>query len=90
MARRLQWAGHVARVPLTWRIRQVLDGRSTSPRSLQGLPLYWEDNVSMDLDHLGIPGWPAACRAFRRGVCDVVTMLRTLQNCVCVCGEGIL
>ena len=51
---RLRWAGHVAPVPPSRYIRQVLDG-PTSPRP-QGRPrLRWEDNVSADSGRLGIP-----------------------------------
>ena len=79
-ARRLQWAGHVARAPPARRIRQVLDGRPTSPRPLGRPRLRWEDNVSADAGRLGIPDWRATCqdRAAWRGVCDAAIGLRAL------------
>lgn len=71
-SRRLQWAGHVARAAPTRYIRQVLDGRPTSPRPLGRPRLRWEDNVSKDAGRLGIPDWRATCqdRAAWRDACD--------------------
>jgi len=51
---RLRWAGHVARAPPTRYIRQVLDGRPTSPRPRGRPRLRWEDNVSADAGRLGV------------------------------------
>lgn len=77
-SRRLQWAGHVARAPPTRYIRQVLDGRPTSPRPLGRPRLRWEDNVSMDAGLLGVPNWRETCqdREVWRGICDAAMGLQ--------------
>ena len=77
-SRRLQWAGHVARAPPTRYIRQVLDGRPTSPRPLGRPRLRWEDNVSMDAGLLGVPNWRETCqdREVWRVICDAAMGLQ--------------
>ena len=57
--RRLQWVGHVSRAFPTLKIRQVLNGRPTSPKPFGRPRLRWEDNVSMDVGRLGIQDWRA-------------------------------
>ena len=77
---RLRWAGHVARAPPTRYMRQVLDGRPTSPRP-QGRPrLRWEDNVSADAGRLGIPDWRVSCqdRSAWRTISDAAIGLQAL------------
>ena len=73
-------AGHVARAPPTRYVRQVLDGRPTSPRP-QGRPrLRWKDCVSKNARLLGIPDWREACqdRATWRKTCDAAVGLQAL------------
>jgi hypothetical protein len=79
-SRRLQWAGHVARAPPTRYIRQVLDGRPTSPRPLGRPRLRWEDNVSRDAGRLGVPDWRESCqdRTAWRNICDAAVGLQAL------------
>jgi hypothetical protein len=61
-SRRLKWAEHVVRAPPSRYIRQVLEGRPTSPRP-QGRPrIRWEDSVAADARRLGVPDWRDACQ----------------------------
>ena len=77
---RLRWAGHIARAPPTRYIRQVLDGRPTSPRPQSRLRLRWEDNVSADADRLGIPYGRVSCqdRSTWRTISDAAIGLQAL------------
>ena len=79
-SRRLQWAGHVARSDPSRVIRQVLDGRPTSPRPLGRPRRRWEDNVSIDAGRLGVPDWRASCQVRKdwRLICDTAVGLQAL------------
>jgi hypothetical protein len=52
-ARRMRWAGHVARVGEVRGAYNILDGRSEGRRPLGRPRRRWEDNMKMDLREIG-------------------------------------
>jgi hypothetical protein len=55
-ARRIRWAGHVARMGKGRGVYRVLVGRSEGKRPLGRSRRRWEDNILMDLRERGIDG----------------------------------
>jgi hypothetical protein len=55
-ARRLRWAGHVARMEEGRGVYRVLVGRPEGKRPLGRPGRRWEDNIKMDLKEIGIDG----------------------------------
>jgi hypothetical protein len=53
-ARRMRWAGHVARMGEGRGVYRVLVGRPEGKRPLQRPRRRWEDNIKMDLREKGI------------------------------------
>ena len=51
-ARRLRWAGHVARMEESRSAFKILTGKPTGKRLLERPRRRWEDNVRMDLEEL--------------------------------------
>jgi hypothetical protein len=52
-ARRMRWAGHMARMGEAWGAYNILVGRPEGRRQL-GRPRHrWEDNIKMDLRKIG-------------------------------------
>jgi hypothetical protein len=55
-ARRMRWAGHVARIGEGRGVHKVLFGRPEGKRPL-GRPRHrWEENIKLDLREIGIDG----------------------------------
>ena len=55
-ARRLRWAGHVARMEESRSAFKILTGKPTGKRSLGRPRRRWEDNIRMDLEEIGVIG----------------------------------
>jgi hypothetical protein len=55
-ARRMRWAGHVARMGEGRGVYRVLVGRPEGKRPLGRPKRRWEDNIKMDLRETGIDG----------------------------------
>jgi hypothetical protein len=55
-ARRMRWAGHVARIGDGRGVYRVLVGRPRGKRPLGRPRRRWEDNIKMDLREIGIDG----------------------------------
>jgi hypothetical protein len=55
-ARRLRWAGHVARIGEGRSVYRVLVGKPECKRPLGRPGSRWEDNIKMDLREIGIHG----------------------------------
>jgi hypothetical protein len=55
-ARRMRWAGHVARTREGRGVYRVLVGRPEGRRPLGRPRRGWEDNIKMDLKEIGIDG----------------------------------
>jgi hypothetical protein len=55
-ARRLRWAGHVARMGEGRCVYRVLVGKPEGKRPLERPRRRWEDNIKMDLREIGIDG----------------------------------
>ena len=53
-ARRLRWAGHVARMEEGRSAFKILTGKPTVNRPLGRLRCSWEDNIRMYLEEIGI------------------------------------
>ena len=53
-SRRLIWAGHVARVEKGRSSFKILTGKPTGKRPLGRPRRRWEDNITMDLEEIGI------------------------------------
>jgi hypothetical protein len=54
ISRRLNWAGHVARIGADRSVYRVLVGRSEGKRPLGRPKRRWEDNIKLDLREIGI------------------------------------
>ena len=52
-SRRLQWAGHVARMEQSRNANSVLVGKPKSKRPLRRPRHRWDDNIKMDLREVG-------------------------------------
>jgi hypothetical protein len=55
-ARRMRWAGHVARMAERRGVYRVLVGRHEGKRPLARRRRRWEDNIKMNLREIGIDG----------------------------------
>jgi hypothetical protein len=55
-ARRMRWAGHVARMGDRRGVYRVLVGKPEGKRPLGRLRRRWEDNIKMDLQEVGYEG----------------------------------
>jgi hypothetical protein len=55
-ARRMRWAGHVARMGEGRGVYRVLVGRPEGERPLARHRRRWEDNIKKDLREIGIDG----------------------------------
>ena len=53
-SRRLRWAGHVARMEEGRSALKILTGKPTGKRPLGRPRRRWEDNITMDLEEIGI------------------------------------
>jgi hypothetical protein len=56
-ARRMMWAGHVARVGQKRKVYKVLVGKPEGKRPLVRPSLRWEDGIWMDLGEIGLGVW---------------------------------
>jgi hypothetical protein len=52
-ARRMRWAGHVARMGEVWGVYNIFVGRPEGRRPLGRPRRRWEDNIKMDLGEIG-------------------------------------
>jgi hypothetical protein len=52
-SRRMRWAGHVARIGEKRRAHRIFMGRPEGRRPLRRPRCRWEDNIKMDLQHVG-------------------------------------
>ena len=53
-SRRLRWAGHVARLEESMSSYKVLTGKPAGKRPLGRPRRRWEDNITMDLEEIGV------------------------------------
>ena len=79
-ARRLRWAGHVARMEESRSVFKILTGKPTGKRPL-GRPRHrQEDNIRMDLEEIGIyaGNWvdSAQDRGYQRTLVNAALSLR--------------
>jgi hypothetical protein len=56
-ARRMRWAGHVARMGEVRIAYNILVGRPEGRRQLGRTRRRWEDNIKMDLREIGFRMW---------------------------------
>jgi hypothetical protein len=56
-ARRMRWAGHVARIREVRGAYNILVGRPEGRRPLERPRHRWEDNIKMDLREIGFGDW---------------------------------
>ena len=85
-ARRMRWAGHVARMEVTSRAYRVLVGKPKGRRPLGRPTRRWDENIEMDLQEvdgssrsgMGSMGWIdlAQNRGSWRSLVNVVMNLR--------------
>ena len=66
-ARRLRWAGHVARMEYNRRALNILTGKPTGKEILGRSRRRWEDNVRMNLKEIGVNTGNWICSANDRG-----------------------
>jgi hypothetical protein len=52
-ARRMRWAGHVARMGEKWNVYRLLVGKPEGRRPLGSSRRNWLDNIKMDLVEVG-------------------------------------
>jgi hypothetical protein len=55
-ARRMRWAGHMARMEKRRGVYRVLVGKPEGKRPLRRPSRRWEDNIKLDLREIGIDG----------------------------------
>jgi hypothetical protein len=75
-AKRMRWAGHVARMGEERKVYKVLMGKPEGKRPLGRSRRRWEDGIRMDLREIGLGG----------GVWIGFHCLRTVAGC-CECGD---